>query len=988
MQKQFFLLINQLITVTEMKMKPTLNCHFFCFAIILATPLLFPAVASSQVWTYRAGYGQSVTGVNEFGKAICADASGNVYMTGEFAGTVDFGSGTGLVSAGAFDGFVASYTSAGAFRWAIRFGAGATDQGVGIATNGTDVYVTGNFSGSMTVGASATTYASAGSTDAFVIKLSASAGATSWVSTFGGSGAELGQAITVDAQTASANIYVSGTFSNGASGATFGAAGVRNTQGLAGTDLFVAQLNSSGTIVWASTGGAVGVNDNGNGSAICYVPSLSEVVVTGSIRSDGSASTAANYTTASPASSVSLANTNASANNYDFVLLELSATTGAFISGSAVGSTNNEEGLAAAYDASTQDVFFTGYFSSASVTFPGTSAITNTGGGGVNNIFYGRYNPSTNAYTWVREVENSVPASADDVGTGIVSNGSGAIYVTGYFKNTTSFPTASTALTLTSASLDDPFLVKLDGATGNALLAGQGSGDDPLTNDRSYGVTIVSGKVWITGQYAGGLTFSPLTALASSGDGQDIFIAALLDPPTITTHPSASTACTGLQASFTVAAAGSGLSYQWQEATNSSFTTGLVTLSNTGVYSGTTSTTLTISDNTGLNGRYYRAVVTNTGGSVNSNGALLTVTSPTLPPGSATETHTAGTNNNLAYASSCGIISKVVPSGGSPVSGNITSKVWVESSVPTFGGRPYVQRHYQITPASGSTATVTLYFSQAEFDNFNAAPGSTLNLPSNSADAAGKANLRISKLTGSSSDGTGLPGTYPGGGSLIDPPDANIVFNSTFNRWEVTFDVSGFSGFFVQTSLYVLPVNLISFSASFVNNDVQLKWQTADESGNDHFEVEKSLDGTTFIGVGRRSAANGSGIKNYDLTDVGAGNLNNSKIFYRLRIVSMTGAVEYSNTIVVLLNKNNTVLASVMPNPFRDKININLNMPANGELAIKLTDITGKVLQSEYVQGYQGFSTHIITGMEKFASGIYFLSIEFQGKQFIYKLRK
>jgi hypothetical protein len=622
------------------------------------------------------------------------------------------------------------------------------------------------------------------------------------------------------------------------------------------------------------------------------------------------------------------------------------------------------------------------------VTFPGTAAITNTGGGTVNNILYGRYNPSTNAFTWVREVENSVPASADDVGTGIVSNGAGAIYVTGYFRNVASFPTASTALTLTSANLDDPFLVKIDGATGNAFLAGQGSGDDPTTNDRSNGVAFSTGKVWITGQYAGGLTFSPLTALASSGDGQDIFIAALADPPTITTHPSASTACSGLAVSFTVAAAGTGLTYQWQEATNSSFTTGLVTLSNTGVYTGTTSTTLNISDNTGLNGRYYRAVVTNSGGSVNSNGALLTVTSPTLPSGSATETHTAGTNNNLSYASSCGIISKVVPSGGSPVSGNITSNVWVEGSVLTYGGQPYVQRHYQITPASGSTATVTLYFSQAEFDNFNAAPGSSFNLPANSADAAGKANLRVSKFTGSSGNGTGLPGTYAGSGSLIDPPDANIVFNSTFNRWEVTFDVSGFSGFFVQTSLNVLPVNLVSFSARLANNDVQLKWQTAAETGNDHFEVEKSLDGASFISIGSRAGINGGGVKDYDWTDAGAGNLNPSKIFYRLRIISIAGAVEYSNTILVSFNKTNVTIAGVMPNPFSDKININLDLPGSGALAIKLTDITGKLLRSEYVQGHEGFSSHTITGMEKLAAGIYFLSIEFEGKQFTYKLRK
>src|SRR6185295_19207689 len=99
-----------------------------------------------------------------------------------------------------------------------------------------------------------------------------------------------------------------------------------------------------------------------------------------------------------------------------------------------------------------------------------------------------------------------------------------------------------------------------------------------------------------------------------------------------------------------------------------------------------------------------------------------------------------------------------------------------------------------------------------------------LNLPTGTDETAGQANARFSKFNGSSGNGTGLPSSYSGGASVIDPVDANIVWNATFSRWEITFDVSGFSGFFLQTSLFVLPVNLISFSAQKTSNDIQLKW--------------------------------------------------------------------------------------------------------------------------------------------------------------------
>jgi trimeric autotransporter adhesin len=975
-------------------MKPTLSFRFFRLLLVISFAVSGVIPAFSQpAWTYRAGFGQNVTGVNEFGKGICVDGSGNVYMTGQFAGTVNFdpaASVAGSITAsGQFDGFVASYTSAGTFRWVVRFGGTLTDQGLAVATSTNDVFVTGNFNTSMTVGSSATVYNSAGSTDVLVIKLTAATGATGFVTTFGGTSADVGQAIAVDAQTASANVYVTGNFTTSA---TFGAAGVRSAQGGSATDLFVTQLTTSGSITWASTGGAVAVNDNITGSAVCYVPgSPNQLVVVGSARSDGSASTAVNYTTASPVSAVNLANTNASPNNADFVLLEVNAGDGAFISGSIVGGVNNEEGLAISYDANTSAAYFTGYFASASVTFPGTSALSN-GAAGFNNVLYGRYNPAANTYMWVREADNNVAGSSNDVGLGITAAPTGNIWLTGYFRNTISFPTASTPLTLTaSGTIDDPFLVKVDAATGNATLATQGVGTGASTSDRSNAVAASSaGDVWITGQYASTLTFSPLAGLTSVGAAQDIFQARFSDPPpVITGQPSASTACAGLPASFTVTATGTGLTYQWQESTNPSFTSP-TTLTNTGIYSTTTTATLNISDNTTVTGRYYRAIVTNSGGSVTSNGALLTATTPILG-GNASVTQNVNTSNNYYYGASCAAIARIVPSGGSPITGSVTSQVWVEGAVPTFAGQPFVQRHYQITPAVSpgtATATVTLYFSQAEFDNFNAAPGSTLNLPTGPSDAAGKANLRVGKFNGSSGDGSGLPATYSGAGSVTNPTDGNIVWNATYSRWEVTFDVAGFSGFIVQTYQFVLPVELVSFSAQRENNDIRVRWVTAEELNSDYFELERSTDGRTYTAITRITSTNSTVLKNYEWPDTDAASLPSARVFYRLKIVGLNGSVEYSNTVIVQLNIAGVLITSVQPNPFRDKINLSLNMQASGRIMFTLGDASGRILRKEYVQVPKGFSTHTLTGVEHLSNGIYFITANFEGEIVTYKLVK
>ena len=142
------------------------------------------------------------------------------------------------------------------------------------------------------------------------------------------------------------------------------------------------------------------------------------------------------------------------------------------------------------------------------------------------------------------------------------------------------------------------------------------------------------------------------------------------------------------------------------------------------------------------------------------------------------------------------LITTVDATGSNPISGTINAKVWIDSTQQPF----YVKRHYEITPttnATTATGRITLYFTQAEFDAFNAV--NTKKLPIGATDVTGIANLKIDKRGGTSSNGTGLPITYSGTATAIDPVDADIVWNATGSRWEVTFDVTGFSGFFVGT---------------------------------------------------------------------------------------------------------------------------------------------------------------------------------------------
>jgi len=364
---------------------------------------------------------------------------------------------------------------------------------------------------------------------------------------------------------------------------------------------------------------------------------------------------------------------------------------------------------------------------------------------------------------------------------------------------------------------------------------------------------------------------------------------------------------------------------------------------------------------------------------------------PTLPAVHTSQAQLVNTSNNLYYGSSCRLICKVVPSGASAVTGTVTSEVWVESPVPTHGTKPFVQRHYQITPAVNpltATATITLYFSQAEFDAFNAAPNSVANLPTGPSDNAGKNNLRIGKYSGTSNNGTGLPGSYTSTPVVVDPSDANITFNAATGMWQITFDVTGFSGFIVQTSPNPLPVKLLSFAAQVSGADVRVNWKTSDELDHDHFELERSTDGRSFEPIASIVPITGSGTKSYDYTDAGASLLNTSKIYYRLKMVSVSGTAEYSNIVVVYLTPPSSSITRVGPNPFHNKLEVGLYMPESKKLVMQLTDIYGRRVVQESLQAPKGFSTYIMSKAQQLTPGVYILTVAIDKQLYSFKVYK
>lgn len=133
---------------------------------------------------------------NQYATKVHVDAADNVLIMGRAFGKIDFGGGL-LDAVGTDDVFLAKFDSSGTHVWSRIFGGIDPDRAERIATDSAgDVYVTGTFTGSADFGFGPVT--SAGAREAFVMKLGGGAGNHVWSQILSSPGDAYGFGIDVD----------------------------------------------------------------------------------------------------------------------------------------------------------------------------------------------------------------------------------------------------------------------------------------------------------------------------------------------------------------------------------------------------------------------------------------------------------------------------------------------------------------------------------------------------------------------------------------------------------------------------------------------------------------------------------------------------------------------------------------------------------------------------------------------------------------------
>ena len=173
------------------------------------------------------------------GYGLAIDNAGNVFVVGSIEGTGTLGNVVFNSTANTRDIFVAKFGSNGNLIWFRQFGGPETDEGYGIALDDIgDVYITGEFQGTINVNGSIITASGAGTDEGWIAKYDSN-GNFIWIRQFGGVMSESVWSISSN----QFNICVAGSFGGTA---TFGDTTITSSGDF---DAFIAKYDLDGNFI-------------------------------------------------------------------------------------------------------------------------------------------------------------------------------------------------------------------------------------------------------------------------------------------------------------------------------------------------------------------------------------------------------------------------------------------------------------------------------------------------------------------------------------------------------------------------------------------------------------------------------------------------------------------------------------------------------------------------------------------------------------------
>ena len=259
---------------------------------------------------------------------------------------------------------------------------------------------------------------------------------------------------------------------------------------------------------------------------------------------------------------------------------------------------------------------------------------------------------------------------------------------------------------------------------------------------------------------------------------------------------------------------------------------------------------------------------------------------------------------------------------------------------------------------------------------------------------AADAGLNIGENTAVRFDATVLPGIDNAGAITIysRPGIGTGVFTAlptSVDGSDIVATANGFSEFVLASddTDNPLPVELTAFEATTAGESVTLTWQTASETQNAGFRVQRRVgdspsgeDGTwTEVGFAAGAGTTAEPTA-YRFTDADLP-YEAETLTYRLEQIDTDGAATLSPTVEVVLDApDRLALHSVFPNPMRHQATLRYEVPQAGPVDLAVYNALGQHVMT-LAQGEQPAGREEVSfAADGLSSGLYFIRLHAEGQ--------
>ncbi|UZR96761.1 T9SS type A sorting domain-containing protein [Chondrinema litorale] len=309
--------------------------------------------------------------------------------------------------------------------------------------------------------------------------------------------------------------------------------------------------------------------------------------------------------------------------------------------------------------------------------------------------------------------------------------------------------------------------------------------------------------------------------------------------------------------------------------------------------------------------------------------------------------------------------------------GVITAEVRIDDDVKSHNGEHYMQRNYKITPQfNGQAAKVRLYFTENERttlkrkrsgSNYDVLINDETSYQVAETNSTNTSQENTMEYTIAKYDGD-APGTA--NETFLTSQAQSNGFKT--ERHYVEFTVPSFSSMYLHEQNELLPVQLISFNATVKNQkNALLSWQTASETNNKGFEIQRSGDGYNFESIGFvKGNQNTQTNTSYSFVDE---NLN-GLYYYRLKQIDKDNSIFYSRVVKVRIERQDELSVIAFPNTLQDKLQLSVNNAVGTKINISIINAEGKIAMKKQ-HASDALNTKYTIDVASLQSGIYFVKV-------------